>query len=95
MPARPGDDDLLLPVRNGGTLLDIMWNDLLDCITQLNETHKVLMDDLEISHLKGRATSVAWCIAVLTQSPRRIDINEIKDEAMERWEAREREAVPE
>jgi len=70
-----------------------MWDDLLDCITQLMESQGLAMNDQDLHRLRGRAEGVSWCIGVLTQSPRPVDINEIKVEAMERWEEREREPV--
>ena len=73
--------------------MDLMWDDLLDCITQLMESQGLAMNDQDLHRLRGRAEGVSWCIGVLTQSPRPVDINEIKVEAMERWEEREREPV--
>jgi len=81
------------PLPPGRTLLDLMWDDLLDCITQLMESEDFVMDDPDLNRLKGRAEGISWCIGVLTQSPRMVNINEIKAEAMERWEEREREPV--
>lgn len=89
MPARPGDSELLRPVRRGGTLLDVMWADLVSCIDQLMESDDYYDDDSgwDRTRTEGRAEGVAWCIAVLTQSPRPVDIGPIKAEAMERWTA--------
>lgn len=75
------------PVEPGKTLLDIMWEDLLACISNLMDSQDLVIDDPDLNRLKGRAEGIAWCIAVLTQSPRPVDINAIKEEAMERWEA--------
>lgn len=91
MPRREGDEELLRPVRKGGTLLDVMWADLLSCIDALMEPDESYEDDSDSGwnrdRMEGRAEGVAWCIAVLTQSPRPVDINPIKQEAMERWQA--------
>lgn len=89
MPRRDGDDDLLRPVRNGGTLLDVMWEDLIGCIDALMSDRDGLVEwsDEDRFRCQGRAEGVAWCIAVLTQSPRPVNIAAIKDEAMERWES--------
>jgi hypothetical protein len=72
-----------------------MWEDLDGCIDTLmdNDTQDLSIDDADLNRLKGRAEGVAWCIAVMTQSPREININAIKTEAMERWEARNDETV--
>lgn len=93
MPKRTGDDELLRPVRQGGTLLDIMWEDLIRCIDDLMHPDDYWDDDSgwDRTRMEGRAEGVAWCIAVLTQSPRPININAIKEEAMERWEAEQAE----
>lgn len=89
MPTRTGDEELLRPKRSGGTLQDIMWADLVSCIGQLMEPDEYYDDDSgwNRSWVEGRATGIAWCLAVLTHSPRGWDINVIKAEAMERWEA--------
>lgn len=85
MPARIGDEEILRPKRTGQSLLDIMWGDLIACIDTLMDSQDLVIDDPELNRLKGRAEGVAWCIAVLSQSPRPIDVNLIKAEAMERW----------
>lgn len=89
MPKRDGDDELLRPVRKGGTLLDVMWEDLVGLIDDLMHDDDYWDDDSgwNRDRTAGRAEGVAWCIAVLTQSPRPIDISAIKEEAMERWQA--------
>lgn len=92
MPTRPGDDGLLNSQRRGNTLLSVIWNELDRCIDVLMHGSPDLFP-FEDARLKGRAEGVAWCIAVLTQSPRPIDINAVKAEAMERWESRN-EATP-
>lgn len=88
MPRRPGDD-ALLAIKKGGTLLDVMWEELINLVGQLMEDDEYYDDDSgwDRGWTSGRATGVAWCIAVLTQSPRPINIEAIKEEAMERWEA--------
>jgi hypothetical protein len=93
MPRREGDEDLLRPApsQGGRTLLSIMWEDLMACIRDLMDKDSLDLtdDNPELNRRKGRAEGVAWCIAVLTHSPRTPDINLIKAEAMERWEAEE------
>ena len=86
MPARKGDAELLKPKR-GASLLDTMWADLIACIDMLMQPDDYYDDDdgWDRVRMEGRAEGVAWCIAVLTQSPRPIDINIIKVEAMDRW----------
>ena len=92
MPRRAGDEDLLTAVRkNGKTLLDVMWEELDVCIEDLMDAEDLTMDDNDLNLLKGRSSGIAWCIAVLTQSPRPVDVNAIKEEAMERWTARQAE----
>ena len=85
MATRPGDQELLHPKNAGKSLLQTMWDELVSCIDQLMHQDELEIEDLD--RLKGRCEGIAWCIAVLTQSPRAIDINPIKAEAMERWEA--------
>lgn len=85
MPARPGDDALLRPSYAGKSILDVLWEDLLRCVDQL------MSDDNDWSEsdrarCQGRAEGVAWSIAVMTQYPRKPDINTVKQEAMERWD---------
>lgn len=86
MPRRAGDAELLAPVKSGGTLLDVMWEDLLNCIDDLMKAGELEWSDEDRIRCQGRAEGVAWCIAVLTQSPRPINITAIKDEAMQKWE---------
>ena len=74
-------------VPPGPTLLDIMWEDLLACISNLMDSQDLVIDDPDLNRLKGRAEGIAWCIAVLTQSPAKPDVNIVKAEAMERWSA--------
>lgn len=69
------------------TLLDQMWENLVNCIDKLMDEELQFDDPKDRFRLKGRAEGVAWCIAVLTQSPRPVNINAIKEEAMERWTA--------
>lgn len=65
-----------------------MWDDLIRTIDDLMHDDEYWADDSgwDRSRTAGRAEGVAWCIAVLTQSPGDVDINTIKAEAMERWE---------
>lgn len=88
MPKREGDDELLRPKRTGGTLLDQMWDDLMRCIDTLMSDREGLVEwtDEDRIRCQGRAEGVAWCIAVLTQSPRPVNVSAIKEEAMERWD---------
>lgn len=76
-------------VPHGPTLLDRMWDDLIRTIDDLMHDDEYWDDDSgwDRSRTAGRAEGVAWCIAVLTQSPGEPDINTIKAEAMERWES--------
>jgi hypothetical protein len=66
-----------------------MWEDLMACIRDLMDSQDLVIDDPDLNRLKGRAEGIAWCIAVLTQSPAKPDINVVKAEAMERWEREE------
>jgi hypothetical protein len=85
MPARTGDAEMLRPKR-GQSLLETMWADLVSCIdTLMNKDELEWAFPDSLPRLQGRAEGVAWCIAVLTQSPRIIDIEKVKIEAMERW----------
>lgn len=81
--------ELFAPEPRKRTLQDIMWEDLLSCIDQLMEDDDYYEDDSawDRTRCEGRAEGVAWCLAVLIQSPGRIDINRIKEEAMDRWRA--------
>lgn len=93
MPKRDGDDALLATKRTGRTLLDIMWEDLIRCIDMLMSDKEDLVDwtDEDRIRCQGRAEGVAYCIAVMTQTPKPINISLIKEEAMERWEAEQAE----
>lgn len=77
------------PVTPGRSLVEILWEDLLSCIDRLMDKDELDLpeDDPDNNRLKGRAEGVAWCIAVILHSPKTPDINEVKAEAMERWEA--------
>lgn len=69
----------------GKSLLEVMWDELMvDIGSLIQEPDQVWM--------KGHAAGVAWCIAVLMHSPGAPNVEEIKAEAMERWE-REHESV--
>ena len=76
------------------TLIEIMFEDLDRLMDQLMADKMDALDapewdDESRYRAQGRAEGVAWCIAVLTQSPRTPNINTVKVEAMERWEARQ------
>lgn len=76
----------------GPRLLDVLWKDLMSCVEKLMEDqlNSLAAPDWAVEdriRCQGRAEGVAYCIAVLTQSPHPVDINTIKAEAMERWEA--------
>ena len=93
MPAREGDAELLRPKR-GASLLDTMWEDLVSCIDRLMKREDLDMSESDAIRLQGRAEGVAWCLAVMTQSPRPIDINMIKVEAMDRWREANEDSTP-
>jgi hypothetical protein len=74
-------------IPSGPSIQDLFWTELLDVITQLKDSDDIVMDDPDLNRLKGRAEGISWCLAVMLHSPGIVDINEIKDTAMERWEA--------
>lgn len=76
-------------VPHGPTTLDLLWADLISTIDQLMQDDEEYDDDSgwDRTRTEGRAEGVAWSIAVMVMRPNTPDINVIKAEAMERWEA--------
>lgn len=74
-------------VPSGKSIVDYLWEDLIATIDTLMNSEDLVIDDPELNRTKGRAEGVAWSIAVMLHSPKTPDINVIKAEAMERWEA--------
>lgn len=68
-------------VSSEKTLLAIMWEELDSVVERL-----MAGAEAEDGRDPGRAEGVAYCIAVLTHSPGKVDMEAIRQEAMERWE---------
>jgi hypothetical protein len=79
------NDGYVVPA--GKSILEILWEDLMATLDTLMNSEDLVIDDPDLNRTKGRAEGVAWSIAVMTHSPRTPDINLIKAEAMEKWEA--------
>lgn len=88
----------------GMSVLDILWQDLDDCMDQLMEDEprvpkqwgvkppqEIAKEQRAWGELRGQAQGLAFAIAILT-NPYAADVPAVKKEAMARWEKRGDEA---
>lgn len=70
----------------GKSLLELMWEELDETMDRLMVPGAAAETD------KGQALGIAWCIALVT-NPYHVNMEAIREEALERWEERNPEIL--